>query len=202
MNALNEKIEENRTAPDLPAPTETHEWRYNPRDLLDESIFGIIILAVFVILGIVMQGTAGWWIWLTLIFPAGYFLWLAYTLFVRRMCTVYRLTPQNFIYQRGFLVQSTMYVELFDIDQVNLKRNLWERVIGVGTIKLSIKRSALHDQSLVENSEQAQLVGGGGNKDAYIEITIPGMTDYENVRDLIDSYRLYVRQKRGIRISS
>lgn len=197
MNALNEKIEENRSAPDLPAPTETHEWRYNARDLLDEGIFGVIILAVVLVVCIAVQNT---WAWVLMLIPTAYWLWLLYILFVRRLCTVYKLTPQNFIYQRGFFVQNTMYVELFDIDQVNLKRNLWERIIGVGTIKLSIKRSALHDESLIENNDQTQVVGG--SKDAYIEITIPGMVDYDKIRDLIDSYRLYVRQKRGIRISS
>ncbi len=201
MNVLNEKIEETRTTPDLPAPTETYEWRYSPRDLLDESIWGVILLAVYMGICIAGNATFGKWLWWGLaLVPIAYWLWLAYTLFVRRLCTVYKLTPQNFIYERGFLVQNTMYVELFDIDQVNLKRNLWERIVGLGTIKLSIKRSALRDEIPAENVDPVKAAAAG--KDAYIEITIPGMTDYEKVRDLIDSYRLYVRQKRGVRISS
>ncbi|MDO4551756.1 MAG: PH domain-containing protein [Planctomycetia bacterium] len=188
-DAFHEKMSEFRSGAELEAPTETFIWRYSVRDLLDETIILVILLAVFA--GICMYFQSSW-IWGLMIIPVVYGIWLAYTFFARRLCTEYRLTPQNFIHQKGFLVQKTIYIELFDVEQVNLKRNLWERIIGVGTICLRVK----HQSSENDNSENQKI---GRN---FQEIKIPGMTDFENIREKIDSYRLYVRQKRGIMTSS
>ena len=200
MNQFQEKIEEARTDTGveigIEKPTETHTWRYNLRDLTDETIIGIIVLAVVAGLCIYSNKSTGGWIWLMGILPAAYWLWLAYLVFIRRLCTIYKLTPQNFIVQRGFLVQNTMYIELFNIEQVNLKRNLWERIIGIGTIRLRVKKIPQNEGSDVTNPKLKI------DRDGYLEINIPGMANFEHVRELIDNYRLYVRQKRGVMISS
>ena len=199
MNHLSEKMEEARSAPKPEGPTETHVWYYNLRDLLDETIIGVIILTAITVLCVYLHKNYPW-IWGLEIVPLIYVFWLLYTVFVRRMCTVYKLTPQNFIYQRGFFVQNTIYIELFDIEQVNLKRNLWERIIGVGTIRLKIKKIPL--QALESNNVNINVKIGQDGRGTSMEISIPGMSDFENIRQLIDTYRLFVRQHRGVVITS
>ena len=191
MNQFNEKIEESRAVnkTDIDVPTQTHTWRYHLRDLLDEAIIGVILLAAVTITCMSFRKTVGDWIWWLEILVAMYVLWLAYLVFVRRLCTVYKLTPQNFIIQRGFFVQNTIYIELFNIEQVNLKRNLWERIIGVGTIRLSVKKA---------RNESGEGDRPKIDRERFLEMNIPGMADFEHVRELIDNYRLYARQNKGV----
>ena len=197
MSNLSEKIQEVRSAQDSDTPTETHEWFYNLRDLLDEAIWGVIILAVITGLCVWLHKNDYWvGIWGLEIIPLIYGIWLLYTVFIRRLCTVYKLTPKNFIYQRGFFVQNTIYIELFDIEQVNLKRSLWERIIGVGTVRLKVKKIPLQTQE-----KDSDLKVEQGTRGAYTEINIRGMSDFENIRQLIDSYRQFARERHGLRIS-
>ncbi|MDO4573757.1 MAG: PH domain-containing protein [Planctomycetia bacterium] len=165
------------------APTETYTWRYAAKDLTDEMIFGVVFLAITLIFWIMGGGT-----WLSLfgiltgilgVVSLLYWLWIANMFFVRRLCTSYELNPQNFIYKHGFIVQHTRFIELFDIEQVNIKRNLWERIIGVGTVQLRIK-----DQN--EN-----------NGKSIETLNIPGMTNFEEMQRLINEYRMYYRTKVG-----
>lgn len=160
------------------APMESFVWRYTGKDLLDESIFGIVFLAIAIIACMVTEGAVRYVLLGLLGIPTLiYWCWLSYLFFIRRVCTSYELTPQNFIYRHGFLVQKTRFIELFDIEQVNIKRNLWERIIGVGTVQLRLK-----DQ---------------GTASAIEDLNIPGMSDFENMQKQINDYRTYYRTRVG-----
>ena len=103
-----------------------------------------------------------------------YWIWLLSIYFMRKHCTRYTLTPMYFDLQHGFISQKTTRISLADIEQVNIIRSLWERMIGTGTIQLRTK-----DQT---------------NADATIKYqNFRGIREFKEMQKKIDEYRLYFR---------
>ena len=169
-----------RSADTLPRPTETFTWRYSGRDLFDETFWGVVFLAIFgAIFFFVSKENLGEWLrvgllWVTGVWALLYWLWLGWTYFSRRACTLYTLTPQYFEYQHGFFSQKTQRIELFDIEQVNLTRTLWERILGVATLQLRVKDQT-KDNAAVE----------------YYNFR--GIREYPQMQQKIGEYRTYYR---------
>ena len=177
--------EETAAADALPRPTETFVWRYSARDLIDEMIWGLLFLAATIATLCIPSGEAESFghicvfvlQWAVGGFTVLYWLWLAGVYFIRKKCTSYTLSPQYFEYQHGFFIQKTRRIELFDIEQVNLKRSLWERIIGVGTLDLRVK-----DQDEKKQGEVKPL-------------PIPGIRDFREMQQKISEYRTYYRTR-------
>jgi membrane protein YdbS with pleckstrin-like domain len=55
----------------------------------------------------------------------------------RRISVGYQLTNQRFIHKHGILVRTTDRIELIDIDDVAFSQGLIQRMLGVGTIRLT-----------------------------------------------------------------
>jgi hypothetical protein len=50
--------------------------------------------------------------------------------------TRYEITPTRFIIRTGFLSTQTEEVLLYRVLDMNLKRNLWQKLFGVGTLEI------------------------------------------------------------------
>jgi len=107
-------------------------------------------------------------IWLSLIV---YYLYM-------RLSVDYTLTNQRFIHKVGFLRRVSNRVEVIDIDDVQYEQGLFERMFGVGTIK--VLSSDVSDPKL----------------------WLKGIDDVQRVANLIDNARREERRKRGLYVES
>jgi len=172
------KPEAGLRAPRRDAPEE-ELWTgsYSPK-----AMYGVWIGAAFatvvglVVVAIWRSDTIGWSVFLVaaLLLWGGLLLSLAY----RRMAVKYRLTSQRLIHERGVLQRVTDRIETIDIDDVTYVQGLFERFVGVGTIR-------------VTSSDRTTP-----------EFVMPGIDNVKEVADTIDRARRAERQRRGLYIES
>ncbi len=79
------------------------------------------------------------------------------------------------------------HIAVWDIAQVNITRNLWQRFTGVGTIELRIRNQGFEN---VDASEESS--------DNILEL--PGLRDPRAVQEKINTYRLFIRNRMGHRV--
>ncbi len=94
----------------------------------------------------------------------------------RRMSVRYVLSTQRFIHERGFLRRTNDRIELLDVDDITYEQTLWERLAGVGTLRI-----ASHDRS-------------------DPELVLHGIEDIKRVAGLFDDARLAERRRRGLHV--
>ncbi|HTN76977.1 MAG TPA: PH domain-containing protein [Pirellulaceae bacterium] len=99
-------------------------------------------------------------------------------LLYRRMNISYRLTSQRFFHQTGILTRTTNRIEVIEMDDVTFSQNLFERLVGVGTIKITSSDST--DPVLV----------------------MTGIDNVQEVSEIIDKARRKELTRRGLRIES
>ena len=102
---------------------------------------------------------------------------LGYLLY-QRLALEYELTNQRLITRRGILTRVTNRVEVIDIDDVQFKQNIIERMLNVGSIH--ILSSDVSDPKM----------------------TIAGIDDVKRVFGLVDDARRDERRKRGMYIET
>jgi membrane protein YdbS with pleckstrin-like domain len=152
-------------------------WRggYSPKAMLGGwATSGAISLALIVI-GAVWKPSAAWWIALLLaaLLPWIYhFLLLCY----RRMSVRYLLTSRRFIHESGILRRVTDRIEVLDMDDISIEQGLLERLVGVGTIRIS-------------SSDRSHPV-----------LDLPGIENVTAVSKQFDDARLLERRRRGLHI--
>lgn len=96
----------------------------------------------------------------------------------RKLSVRYQLTAQRFVHEEGLLRRITDRIEMIDVDDVACAQGLFERVMGVGTIKIiSSDRS-------------------------HPELFLEGVDRVRHVATLIDNARRAERQRRGLFIES
>ena len=59
----------------------------------------------------------------------------------RRLSVRYLLTTQRLIHERGILRRVNDRIELLEIDDITVEQGIWERMAGVGTIRILFARS-------------------------------------------------------------
>ena len=99
-------------------------------------------------------------------------------LMVRKLSVNYELTTQRFIHKRGLLSRVTDRIELIDIDDVTFIQGPIERLLGVGTIKIT-------------SSDQTHPV-----------LELPGIDSVAEVADKIDDLRRDERRRRSLHIEA
>jgi uncharacterized membrane protein YdbT with pleckstrin-like domain len=134
------------------------------------------IAGLIAVLLLPLEGMIGWWVFGVgaLVIWGGLLLTLAY----RRMSVKYRLTNQRLFHEQGILRRVTDRIELIDIDDVTLEQGLFERLFGVGTVRVS------------------------STDRTTPELLMPGIDDVKVVADTIDHARRAERQRRGVFIES
>ena len=155
-------------------------WKYSPRDLVDEFVIWLVLVAVAAGVGgyCFGHGLDYKWFWtviaaLPALIYGGY---VVYLYFIKRVFVKYELTPEFFTITDGFFTRRNVTTQVMDIIQINTTQTLWERIIGVGTLILVIQE---HD-----GIKQKTVV-------------IRGIAKYQEMRDNIEYYRSYYRLVRA-----
>lgn len=98
--------------------------------------------------------------------------------FFRRIGVGYQLTTQRFIHQNGVFTRRTDRIEVIDIDDVSYTQGPVQRMLGVGTIRLT------------------------GSDRTHPELVMVGIGDVASVAGLIDDTRRKERRRRSLHIES
>ena len=153
-------------------------WRggYSSKAMLGTWVIcGLVSLALLMV-GVSWQPwTAAWWL-LVLVLMALPWLYYLAVLCYRRLGVRYLLTTQRFIHERGILRRVNDRIEVLDMDDITFEQKLWERLSGVGTIRI-----VSHDRS-------------------DPELSLPGIENVQEVATLFDNARLAERRRRGLHV--
>lgn len=103
---------------------------------------------------------------------------LALMLAYKKMSVHYELTTQRFIHKSGILTRKTDRIEVIDIDDVTYEQGIVQRMLGVGTIRLS-------------SSDRS-----------HPELVLSGIDKVSEVADTIDDIRRQERRRRGLHIEA
>jgi len=100
------------------------------------------------------------------------------TFVYRRMSVHYELTTQKFVHQAGILVRRTDRIEVIDIDDVSYTQGIIQRMLGVGTMRLT------------------------GSDRTHPEMVLSGIDKVPEVASLFDDVRRSERRRRSLHIES
>ena len=161
------------------APVEEELWTggYSPKAMYGPWIgAGVATIAGIVAVLLLRNDTLGW----SIFGIAVLLVWvgLLLTLLVRRLSVKYRLTNHRLFHEQGILRRVTDRIEIIDIDDVTFEQGIIERMLGVGTIR-------------VTSSDRSSP-----------ELIMPGIDQVKSVADTIDHARRAERQRRGLFIES
>ena len=99
-------------------------------------------------------------------------------LLYRKLHVHYQLTSQRFIHKSGILKRVTDRIEVIDIDDVTYAQGLLQRLLGVGTIKIT-------------SSDRS-----------HPELWLHGIDGVQRVAGIIDDIRRQERRRRGLHIEA
>lgn len=157
---------------------ETEIWQggYSPKAMIGAWVGSGVLTLVLLVVGIVMwQGP----VWLAVVLSI-LLLWLFQLarLVYRRLEISYHLTTQRFLHEHGILKRVTDRIELIDIDDITFEQTVLERLVGVGTIR-------------VTSSDRT-----------HPELTLKGIDRVKEVATKLDDARRSERRRRGLHIES
>jgi membrane protein YdbS with pleckstrin-like domain len=137
------------------------------------------LVTVATLIGVILWNFASgplWLAWLVL----GVLIWggLGCCYFYRRWTRRYALTNKRFLHESGLLRRTTDRIEVIDIDDVSFVQGPIERMVGVGSIKIT-------------SSDRS-----------HPELVLSGIDDVRRVADLIDNTRRAERERRGVFVES
>lgn len=140
------------------------------------AVSGLVTL-VLLIAGIAWVRDRRFWIVLVV---ATVLLWLYQFLKLcyRRIGVRYRLTNQRFIHETGILRRVTDRIEVIDMDDIAFEQSVLERLVGVGTIRIS-------------SSDRTHPM-----------LVLVGIDRVQEVSEIIDDARRSERRRRGLHIES
>jgi len=160
----------------LPDEPEKELWKgtYSNKAMIGAWVAcGLITLGVLVL---------GFWLWeytawrimllvVLLLWPYHYLV-LKY----RRLSVRYRLTSQRFFHEIGILRRVTDRIEVIDMDDITFEQKLLERLVGVGTIRIT-------------SSDRSHPL-----------LVLRGIEHVKNVAEMMDDARRAERMRRGLHI--
>ncbi len=164
-------------AANAPAPPERSLWKggYSPKAMYGTWL-STALVSILAIAGVVVLGRAGeafaWYIvgsGILLIWGAVIAIYI-----YRRLGMHYELTTQRFIHQAGVFVRRTDRIEVIDIEDVSYTQGLVQRMLGVGTIRIS------------------------GRDQSHPELDLCGIDKVPEVASLIDDVRRDERRRRSL----
>jgi uncharacterized membrane protein YdbT with pleckstrin-like domain len=154
---------------------ELWQGRYSSKAMLGAWMVSGLISLTILVLGIIwLRSLAGW-----LVLAAVILLPWIYNLSVlcyRRWSIRYRLTSQRFIHESGILRRVNNRIEVLDMDDISFEQTVFERLMGVGTIRIVS----------TDRSDPA--------------FTIVGVDDVKTVSELFDDARRLERRRRGLHV--
>ena len=155
-------------------------WKgsYSPKAMLGAWIITITATIAAVVLGVLFAaGNPVWW------WPIGgaiLALWVyqLFALLIMRLNVRYRLTNHRFFHERGILRRVTDRIEVIDMDDITFEQGIIERMVGVGTIRIT-------------SSDRT-----------HPELSLKGIDDVRTVAGQLDDLRRAERMRRGLHIES
>jgi len=169
-----EKFRAAQTASAANTEPEQELWHggFSPKAMYGTWMVAVFITAAAGVISILVPQPLTWLVAAAVV--GVFWLWsVAYYAFTR-LSVDYLLTSQRLVHKTGILRQVTNRIEVIDIDDVQFVQGLFERMFGVGTIKLL--SSDTSDPSLV----------------------LRGIDNVQQVASLIDNARRDERRKRGL----
>lgn len=151
------------------------EGNYSPK-----ALYGVCLACLAISLALVIGGFlffAPAWP-LAVLAAVLVWLWPLGLLGYRKLAVHYRLTPQRFIHERGVLKRVTDRIEVIDMDDISFEQGILERLLGVGTLKIT-------------SSDRT-----------HPKLVLPGIDDVGRVATVFDDARRAERNRRGVYIES
>lgn len=158
---------------------EAELWQgsFSPKAMYGEWVVGAVATVVAIIVGVLLAATAvgpaivAGVVVLMWLFLAARMLYLKYSV-------NYRLTSQRFVHQSGILSRVTDRIEVIDMDDISFAQGPVQRMLGVGTIRIT-------------SSDRT-----------HPEIVLRGIENVAEVSSLIDNARRKERVRRGLHIEA
>lgn len=157
-------------------PPERSLWKggYSPKAMYGSWLLTAVVTIAAIVLVILFGNNIAniWYI----VGAVLLLLWMGViaTYVVRRLGQHYELTTQRFIHQTGVLVRKTDRIEVIDIEDVSYTQGIVQRILGVGSVKLS------------------------GRDQSHPVLVINGIDNVPQVASLIDDVRRDERRKRSL----
>lgn len=156
---------------------EIWEGGYSPKAMVGNWVVcGAVTVAVIALL-IYVAWFQQFWLWLI---GATALVWVYFGLLLtyRKMSVHYRLTNQRFFHERGVLWRRTDRIEVIDMDDISYEQGPFERIFGVGTIK-------------IDSSDKS-----------HPQLVLPGIARVREIAGKIDQARRTERVRRGLHIAN
>ena len=172
--AAAERIESARNV-----PVERSLWKggYSPKAMYGTwAISAIITIVAIVAVALIGGNNTVWMITGTAIVI--WWVLAIITYLYRRFSMHYELTTQRFIHQLGIFIRQTDRIEVIDIDDVGYTQGIIQRMLGVGTIKIT------------------------GSDRTHPELYLKGIDKVPEIASLIDDVRREERRRRSLHIES
>jgi membrane protein YdbS with pleckstrin-like domain len=149
---------------------------YSPKAMISAWVLSGLITLALVVLAFWLWNRYVTWTVVALVV----LLWLyQFSVMKYRQWNVrYRLTSQRLMHETGILRRVTDRIEVIDIDDVTFEQRLLERLVGVGTIRIS------------------------SSDKTHPELSLPGIDNVKEVSELIDDTRRSDRRRRGLHIEA
>jgi membrane protein YdbS with pleckstrin-like domain len=150
---------------------------FSPKAMFGTWFLGVLVSIVLLIIGALWVRSG--WLWIILLaFIIGYWAIGLMILIYRRLSVRYQLTNQKFIHESGILRRVTDRIEVIDIDDITFEQGLIERLVGVGTIKIT-------------SSDRT-----------HPELLLYGIENVGQVSEMLDDIRRAERRRRGLHIEN
>jgi membrane protein YdbS with pleckstrin-like domain len=160
--------------------TEVELWvgNYSGKEMVINWVLGsvITVVAIVVVAIFFMQVWQAWAISMGAV--ALMWAWLGLLLLYRKWSVAYRLTNQRFVHRHGLLAIRTDRIETIDIDDVAFTQGFFERMMGVGTIRIT------------------------STDRTHPELILRGIDKVQEVASLMDGARRKERVRRGLHIEA
>jgi membrane protein YdbS with pleckstrin-like domain len=173
-----EKFKLAATGLDSGEEQERELWRgsYSSKAMIGAWCLSALISIGLLIIGLIWVPWRYWaYLAIAIIFP---WIYNQIRLLHRRMSVRYMLTNQRFIHESGLLRRVTDRIEVIEIDDITFEQGVIERIVGVGTIKIT-------------SSDRT-----------HPELILSGIEDVSRVSGLIDDTRRAERRRRGLHIEN
>ncbi len=175
---LKQKTNSNADDDDDDAEDELWEGRYCTKSLIGHwicyALVVILLVAVYIWLGITSWPV---WLWSLLVVAIAWTCIWVYGQYLKWSGS-YTLTNQRFIHRYGLLYRITDRLEVIDVDDIAFEQGLLQRIVGVGTLKIT-------------SSDRT-----------HPELIVKGIDKVAEVADVMDAVRRKERISRGLHIES
>ncbi|HUS40260.1 MAG: PH domain-containing protein [Pirellulales bacterium] len=160
---------------------ETDVWAgtYSPKAMISTWVTAGLLTIVAFVAFLILKPDSIWWAW-PVFLGVVFLVWmgLALRLVLQRLNVRYRLTTQRFVHEEGILRRVTDRIEVIDIDDVAVEQGLIDRLVGVGTVRLT-------------SSDRT-----------HGELQLKGIDNVQDVASKIDVARRRERVRRGLHIEA